>query len=703
MTLLSRLRQAGWLRLCPLAVSSIAAWMAGPVPLEAAANPGRALTHEDMWLMKRVGAPFPSPDGKWVVYLIVAPAYDPKEARADLWISPADGGLPPRQLTSAHGAPSGLSWSRDGSRLAFCARRDTDEAPQVYVLDLAQGGDAERVTHVPNGARFPLWSPDGTAILFLSDVPPANPVKTKATVRTYTGFPIRLWDHWLDDRRPHLFVQELRPETPARDLLAGTRLVSMPGYGIRETETADEADMAWAPDGKSIVFAAMTDRDTTAFAEATYRLFAVPAAGGEPSALTEDADTYVDPAFTPDGRSLLCRVSKGGDHRIYHHLRLASFAWPFRRSSRKLLTASLDLTVGAFAVSADSATTYFLADTEGYQRLFSVPTGGGSARACGVPVRGCLSNLAMGGTVLVADWDSATAPADIVRIDPATGALRPLTALNAAKLGQLDLQPAESFTFTSRKGRTIQSFLIRPPDFRPTGRYPLLVVMHGGPASMSRDGWSLRWNYALLAASGCVIVTTNYTGSTGFSEAFGQAIQNDPLRTPGDEINQAADEAVRRFPFIDGSRQAAAGASYGGHLANWLEATTTRYRCLVAHAGLVNLETQWGTSDFVYERELMNGGPVWEEGPIWKDQNPVRYAGNHVKGTGWVTPMLLSVGERDARVPMNNTIEAWTYLQRLQVPSRLLVFPDENHWISRGEDSRDWYGEVRAWLERWLR
>jgi dipeptidyl aminopeptidase/acylaminoacyl peptidase len=304
---------------------------------------------------------------------------------------------------------------------------------------------------------------------------------------------------------------------------------------------------------------------------------------------------------------------------------------------------------------------------------------------------------------MVADYDSAASPAEVVRVDPGKAALDPLTSFNAARLAGLDLPPIESFTFKSARGRTIQSFLVRPAGFEPGARYPLLVTLHGGPASMWRDSWGIRWNYHLLAAPGYVLVLTNYSGSTGFGEAFGQAIQLDPLKGPGDEINQAADVAIKRYRFIDASRQAAAGASYGGHLANWMEATTTRYRCIISHAGLVNLESQWGTSDFVYNRELMNGGPVWEQGPVWREQNPVRLAGNHFKGTGWVTPILLSVGEKDARVPMNNTIENWSYLQRLQVPSRLLVFPDENHWISRGEDSRAWYGEVQSWLARWLR
>ena len=235
-----------------------------------------------------------------------------------------------------------------------------------------------------------------------------------------------------------------------------------------------------------------------------------------------------------------------------------------------------------------------------------------------------------------------------------------------------------------------------PPDFSPSKKYPLLVLMHGGPHSMWRDQFFTRWNYHLLAAPGYVVLLTNYTGSTGFGEKFAQEIQFDPLKTPGDEINGAADEAIRRFPFIDGSRQAAAGASYGGHLANWMQASTTRYKCLVSHAGLVNLESQWGTSDTIYHREVASGGPFWEGGNVWRDQNPIRFAAK------FRTPILLSVGEHDFRVPLNQTLENWSVLQRLRIPSRLLVFQDANHWIQKGEDSRFWYQQVQDWLKKWL-
>jgi dipeptidyl aminopeptidase/acylaminoacyl peptidase len=235
-----------------------------------------------------------------------------------------------------------------------------------------------------------------------------------------------------------------------------------------------------------------------------------------------------------------------------------------------------------------------------------------------------------------------------------------------------------------------------PPSFDESKKYPLLVLIHGGAANMWRDQFFVRWNYHLLAAPGYVVLLTDYTGSSGYGEKFGQDIQFDPLKGPAEEINEAADEAIRRFPFIAGTRQAAAGAGYGGHLVNWLQATTSRYKCLISHAGLIDLESQWGTSDGIYHREVEMGGPFWEGGKGWQEQNPIRFAKN------FRTPILLSVGDHDFRVPMNQTLENWSVLQRLRIPSKLIVWEDENHWISRGEDGRFFYQEVRAWLAKYL-
>ena len=231
-----------------------------------------------------------------------------------------------------------------------------------------------------------------------------------------------------------------------------------------------------------------------------------------------------------------------------------------------------------------------------------------------------------------------------------------------------------------------------PPAFDPARKYPLFVLIHGGPHTMYKDEFFIRWNYHLLAAPGYVVLMTNYSGSTGFGEEFAQRIEGDPLKGPAEEINQAADEAIRRYSFIDAGRQAAGGASYGGHLTNWLAVSTNRYRALVSHAGLYDLKTQWTTSDIAYSRERNLGGPAWEGKSVWKEQSPF-WLSKKLK-----TPILLSFGEKDYRVPYNNGLEFWMALQRQKVESRLVIWPDENHWVLKGEDSRYFYKEVQDWL-----
>jgi dipeptidyl aminopeptidase/acylaminoacyl peptidase len=213
---------------------------------------------------------------------------------------------------------------------------------------------------------------------------------------------------------------------------------------------------------------------------------------------------------------------------------------------------------------------------------------------------------------------------------------------------------------------------------------------------MWRDQFFIRWNYHLIARSDFVLLLSDYRGSTGYGEAFAQSIQGDPLIGPGDDLDAGLDAALERFAFIDRERRCAGGASYGGHLANWLQASSTRYQCLISHAGMVNLASQWGTSDSIYGREVTMGGPPWSGLAGWREQNPIVAAGK------FRTPVLVTVGERDFRVPLNNTLEYWSALQRQQVESRLIVFPDENHWVLNGENSRFFYAEVDAWLRRWL-
>jgi dipeptidyl aminopeptidase/acylaminoacyl peptidase len=679
----------------------------------------RVITHQDVWLMRTIGAPAVSPDGRWAVVSVTEPAYDPKDRASDLWILSIKGDRPPRRLTANKTSETDVNWSHDSSRIAFSSKRDGDDVVQVYVLDLAVGGEAERVTHLSTGARSPQWSPDGRRLLFVSDVYPgavddaANDRAKRAerdrkyNVREYESFPIRHWDRWLDSKRPHLFVQEVQSGAAARDLLAGTQLAAQAGFAGKRDETDEDIQAAWSPDGTEVVFVASTNSDRAAYAEVDTDLFVVGLEpGSEPRRLTQDPDSYGKPVFTPDGKFLVIRSTPGQTGFAYNESTIVRFPWPFDLSQKLDLTSTFERDPKDPVIAGDGTWVYFTAEDAGQEKIYGVDIEGGDTKLEYEPPSGCMAQLAGGGVGesfrLVALWDSAVSPAEVLAYQPGDTRTRQLSQFNSERLAGVDMFPVEHFWIQSSQNRRVHSMIVRPPFFDPSKKYPVIAVIHGGPHTMFRDSFGVRWNYHLLAAPGHVVVLTNYSGSTGFGETFARGVHGDPLRTPASEINETLDEVLRKYPFADATRQAAAGASYGGHIVNWLQATTTRYRCLIAHAGLVNLETQWGSSDVIYGREMTNGGPVWEEGGAWREQNPVRLVGNHFAKTGWVTPIMLTIGEKDFRVPLNNAIENWSYLQRLRVPSRLLVFPDENHWIQRGENSRYWYGEVQAWLARWF-
>jgi dipeptidyl aminopeptidase/acylaminoacyl peptidase len=681
------------------------------VPALAEAQGKAPVTHEALWMMKRVGAPIVSPDGRWVLFSMVEPSYEPDKQMTDLWLVPTAGGVAPRRITNTRSGEGGPVWSPDSRSIAFTAKREGDDVDQVYILDIAGGGEARRVSSLSTGASNPQWRPDGKAILFESNVYPgalddeanrkvaADRKARKYNVRAYDHFPIRYWNEWLDERQPTIQVQSLEPGAKAKDILSGSKLARTPGFSGAAGETSFSLSPIWSPDGREVVFNATVERWNAAHSQVGFQLFRIPAEGGEATPATTVRGDYDNAAFSPDGKALYFTHARQTEA-VYDLPKLARVAWP-AGGAPEIVAKDFDREPAKFALTPDSRTVYLLSPEAGKENLYRVSAAGGKPQLVIEPAVGGYTNLAIAAhaskPVLIGSYGSSVSPLEIVRIDPAARSHANLTNIGTAQAAALDWQPPEHFWFTSAGGRRIHNMIVRPPGFDPAKKYPLLVFIHGGAASMNPDQIGLRWNYHLLAQPGYVILLTDYTGSTGFGEKFAQAIKLDPLRTPGLEINQAVDEAIRKYPFIDSDRMCAAGASYGGHLVNWLEATTTRYKCLVSHAGEVDLQTQWGTSDGIYGREVTNGGPPWEKSPVWREQSPITYAAD------WKTPMLLTIGERDFRVPINNTLENWAALQRMKVPSRLLVYPDAWHWITKPEDSRHFYGEVRAWLGHYLK
>ena len=599
-----------------------AAMIAGLGATPAIAQPKQVLTHETLWMMKRVGAPLTSPDGKWVVYALTEPSYVKDEAVSDLWIVPADGSAAPRRLTSSKAGEGDPAWAPDSRRIAFSAKREGDDVAQLYVLNLA-GGEARRATDVPTGAARPQWRPDGQAILFESLVYPgavdaatnkkaAEERKArKYTMRVYEHFPIRYWNEWLDDRQPSLWVQPLSEGAVARDILSITKLAQAEGFGgSAQNEGGATLSPTWSPDGQEILFIATTQRWDAAHARVNYGLYRMPANGGEPSLVTPVVGEYADPKFTPDGKNLIVKFNSQGED-VYDLARLHRIAWP-AGGAASLMTGAFDREVDGYAVTPDSRTLYLTVPDAGMENLYRLPVVGGKPELVVAPKVGGYSAIDIPSdaksTALIASYGSAVNPAEIVRIDPKSGRHTHLTNVNTALATTIDWSSPQHFWFTSDKGRRIHNMIVTPPSFDPAKTYPLIVLMHGGPASSNTDQIGLRWNYHLLASAGYVVLMTDYTGSTGYGEAFSRAIKLDPLRGPAEEINQAVDEAGKRYSFIDTANACIGGASYGGHLANWMEATTTRYKCIVSHAGEVDLLTQWGTSDFNYGREVASGG-----------------------------------------------------------------------------------------------
>lgn len=657
-------------------------------------------SHEAMIGIKRVGAPKMSPNGDWVLYSVGHVYYQSDQNHSDLYLAKSDGSQAPIQLTHNKASESDYFWHPSQHKIYFCSKREGDEANQLYQLDLDKGGEAERLTQLSTGVSGPIISSDGAKVLFQSKVYPKafsdsaqkkmaeEQKKLKYKARVYTTFPVRYFDQWLDEKQSHLFLLELNKSSKPRDLFESSALVQGPGFGL--------GGYAFDPLLGAVVFTASTDVHTSAYQSPTFQLYRL---SFQPKSteqlLSKDGYDYSAVRFSPDGKYLLA-TGNLEQNKVYHLTRLYRFDYP-SMDHKVELTSKLDRPINAWEVLG----TEILASIEdqGIDKIIRLPyTSSDPSQYTSLSIgdgQGAFSSLSAARTDRFAySYERLDKPVEVyVHLGDKE---LPISKQNDAALAKYDLARPEVF-WTKTRGKQVRSILVKPANFDPNKKYPLFVLMHGGPAASFKDAFGYRWNPYVLASDQMVIVMTDYTGSVGYGEKFAQDIQLDPFKGPGIEILDAAKDAIQRFSYIDAQRQAAGGASYGGHLANWMQASTTHFKCLVSHAGLMNSEEQWGTSDFVWGRELMNGGAPWVPTKTWKEQNPMRFA-NQFK-----TPILYTVGEQDFRVPINNTLTAWSITQRLKIPGKLIVFPEENHWILRPENSRFHYQEIMQWLHHYLK
>jgi dipeptidyl aminopeptidase/acylaminoacyl peptidase len=657
----------------------------------------RAITFEDLISLDRISEVQISPDGKWVVYHISRPDKAANRSVNNIWIIPTAGGAP-RQLTRS-GRDSSPRWSPDGKTLAFLSSREG--TPQVYLLNI-EGGEAAALTHLSTGADNVQWSPDGKLLAFTSEVYPdcrddacnsqrdAEREKSKVKARLYDHLLYRHWTTWSEGKRSHLFIV-------SRDGGAPRDLTPAANYDVPPVQRGGAEDIAVSPDNKEICFTAVTDPVEAISTNGD--LFILPAGGGEPLRITTNPGFDGQPTYSPDGRWIAYHAQlRPGYESDKWRLML------YERQTGKHINVNenFDRNVENPVWAPDSKTIYFLAEDRGHKPVFAISaTPGAEPRVLLKDTYESEVVLSKDGHTLVFTRTSLTMPAEIFAANTDGSNVRQLTQHNAEKLAALDLPPAEHFYFPGAEGTPIHAMLVRPPGFDPSKKYPLVLIAHGGPQTQWSDAWGYRWNPQMFAAPGYVVLLINRRGSTGFGQKFTDEINADWGGKPFVDLMKGVDYALEKYAFTDGTRMAAAGASYGGYMMDWFAAQTKgRFKAIVTHASVYNLESEYGATEELWFPEWEFRGTPWSNPGVYDKWSPHKYAGEFGK---YKTPTLVTHGELDFRVPYTEGLQMFSALQRQGVPSKLLIFPDEGHWVLKPQNSELWYKTVLDWLATYLK
>ncbi len=695
-------------------------------------------TFEEMMALKRVGAPVPSSDGKWVVFDCEDVDLEANTKISHLWIVPASGGES-RRLNQTPNHEERPRFSPDGKRLIWTSK--ATDPTQIWMCDFDPEagqlvGKPHQVTSISTGADGAIWSPDGKNIVFVSAVYPdckddacnkqrdEELKKSKVKTKIFSRLFYRHWNAFTEFKRSHLFVIDAN----ARASSVGDA-VSVPGKPTASPTVAEPRDLtpgdhdvppfslggqdmyAISPDGQEVAYTSNIDE-----VEATStnnEIFVVPIAGGAAKKISSSPGADTTPLYSPDGKYLAWR-SQG---------RAAFEADKWRllvqdRQSGKThdLMEKFDRSVGSFTWYKDIALPFTIEDLGSASITFAIPSGGVFHRReepnkyLKIHDSNNADDLALGYTegkhFIYFLKSTINSPAEIWRVNISNDEMalyepaevpHPVTHMNDALLSKIDMQPLQSFMFKGANDEQVQGFMVKPPGFDPNKKYPLKFLIHGGPQGAWGNEWTYRWNAELFAANGYVVVMINFHGSTGYGQKFTDSISGDWGGKPYVDLMKGLDYVEKTFPFIDKNREAALGASYGGYMANWLLGHTNRFKCIVSHDGIFNAESAYGTTEEVWFPNWEFNGPPWKNRELYRKFSPHEYAAN------FKTPTLVVHGQNDYRLDVSQGFDLFTTLQILKVPSKMLYFPDEGHWVLKPQNSRLWYKTVNDWVDQWCK
>ena len=649
------------------------------------------ITIEDLMKIQRISDPQVSPDGKWIAYVQTTVDLAADQKTSHIWLLSTEGGRP-RQVTRGEGSDSRPRWCPHGGEFAFLSTRDGKS--QVWLLPM-KGGEAFALTSVPTEVDSVQWSAGSETLVFTSKVYPdcsddacnqqrleeAASSKVKAQIIDELLF--RHWNEYRAGKYTHLFSVSME-DRQARDLTPGRYDSPTWSLGGPDGNTV-------SPDGTEVCYT--SNRTGHAAWSTNNDLFLVPAKGGEAKNITKDnPGSDASPQYSPNGR-YIAYTSQARDGYESDLLRLRVYD---RQTGRvKYVTPDLDQWVDSFVWAPDNDTIFFTAPERGQEPIFKTSL---SKPRVEKVLDGWNADLQVtpDGKSLVFTRSSLTQAPEIYRVSVNGSALTQLTHANDALMAELDLNPVESVTSKGADGSDIHSLLVRPPAFDPNQKYPGLLLVHGGPQGDWADAWSYRWNAQMFAARGYVVMMPNPHGSTGYGQKFVEAISGDWGGACYEDLMSAAD-SLESLPYVAKGRIGAAGASFGGFMVNWIAGHTNRFKALVSHDGVYDQRSMYGETEELWFPEWEFNGVPWENPTLYEKWSP----SNFVQKIQ--TPMLVVEGELDYRVPVGQAFQLFTALQRRGVPSKLLYFPDEGHWVMKPQNGQLWYKTVLDWLDQYLK
>lgn len=660
----------------------------------AAAEPATPFTVDTMLSLHRVGAPVASPDGNYVVFSVSTPDIAANKNKTDLWLKSVNGNDAARRLTSHDAADSSPQWSADGKHVYFLSARSGSN--QLWRIALA-GGEAEQVSSYPLDINAYKLAPTGEKLLVSFEVfadcdtlscSAEREKKTKqGSGQKHERLFVRHWDSWKDGHVAQLFIDALNGNKTAN----APTLLSKLDADVPSKPYGGDEEFSFSPDGNTVYFQARVKGVSESWST-NHDIYEVAATGGELKNLTP-TNMAVDtqPVVSPDGRYLAwLAMARPG----FEADQLRVMLRDRKTGAVRNLSEGFDRSLGSLKWSADSKTLYGTGDDTGQHTLFSVNIGNGKWNR--LVSKGFVGGFDLAGKQIVYAYDNLKLPAELFKISASGGKASQLTAFNAEKLASVQFGDYEQFSFKGANDETVYGYLIKPANFEPGKKYPIAFLVHGGPQGSFGDHFHYRWNPQAYAGQGYAAIMIDFHGSTGYGQAFTDSISEDWGGKPLVDFQKGFDYAIGKYDFLDANRACALGASYGGYMMNWIAGQwSERFRCIINHAGIFDTRAMAYTTEELWFTEWENGGPQYAKPEAYEKHNPIHHVNN------WKTPMLVIHGLKDFRVPYGQGIAAFTALQRRGVPSELLVFPDENHWILKPQNSLQWHGAVFDWMKRW--